>query len=172
MTTPKQPKNPAPAQPEAPEGFYTGVLTPTGYYKQESYWPCDLLFFSCRWESDLFTGRLLLDPETNKESLEIETELEDLTLEEARALVEELTSWLERVEAGERWANWQGFDMNTRVHQSTSEGLSVCGLPLALGRAGAPRPPGMRPCPNCLEIVSDERTKAEADRLRAEGAGV
>lgn len=168
--TEKQP-NPAPAKPEAPEGFYTGVLTPTGYRKQKGLSPEDLLFFSCRWDGT-FDGRILLDPETGKESLEIYTELEDLTLEEARALVEELTGWLDRVEAGERWANWQGFDHNKRVHKSTPVGLSVCGLPLAPGRAGAPRPPGMRPCPNCREIISDLRIRAEADRLRAEGAGV
>ena len=121
----------------------------------------DALYVANRWESDYLTAWLCRSPYSPAgapaaDLAYIDIAADEYTLEEVRALVDELTSWLHAVESGERYPEIRGYDPAQVVHLTRpTPKAPLCGAVLPADyRMNRTAPV----CPNCQDMHAPTRT--------------
>lgn len=129
---------------------------PAGYrLKNASPAAEDTFHVANHWESDYLTAWLYRYPyppagAPTTDMAYIDIAADEYTLEEVRALVGELTSWLHAVESGERYPEIRGYDPAQVVHLTRpTPNAPLCGAVLPADyRMNRTAPV----CPSCQDM--------------------
>lgn len=149
---------------------------PAGYHPVPGVFSDRPVYVANRWASEVLYARLTRDPATGADTVTLFAELEDSTLEEVRALIQQLTVWVETAQSGERYTGYRGMAVHRVAHYiTTAAGVSarhregqaatLCGVQL---------PPGYSVdveaeiCPSCTETVNEAFTRGLAAMVAAE----